>query len=228
MRKMIFFLLLFQAAFGAAQTRTLVIEPTFGKTALQLNTYYRLSKNDSLQITNLKFYISNLQFFNDGALVWVEPNAFYLIDAADSTRLKRSLKIPNHLTFNALQFDLGIDSITNVAGALGGDLDATKGMYWAWQSGYVNFKLEGRSNLCPTRKNAFQFHLGGYLTPHNALQTLYLKGISPNNLTLLFDLQPLFENLDLKTQNSIMIPSEETVLLAQKVAKSFKRMMNDK
>jgi hypothetical protein len=223
MRKIISFFLMFYTTFGAAQTSVLAIEPTFGSVSLALdNTFYHLSPNDSLQFTNLKFYISNLQFFNDSALIWTEPNAFYLIDASDSNTMKRTLNIPNHLKFNALQFNLGIDSVTNVAGALGGDLDATKGMYWAWQSGYVNFKLEGKSPLCPTRKNAFQFHLGGYVAPHNALKIIRLKNVSVENLTIQLDIQPFFENLDLKIQNSIMIPSDEAVLLAQKVAKSFK------
>ncbi len=223
MRKIISFFLIFYTTFGAAQTSVLAIEPTFGGSCLALeNTFYPLSSKDSLQITNLKFYISNLQFFNDSALIWTEPNAFYLIDASDSNTMKRALTIPNSLKFNALQFNLGIDSVTNVAGALGGDLDATKGMYWAWQSGYINFKLEGRSNLCPTRKNAFQFHLGGYLAPHNALKIIHLKNVSADNLNIQLDIQPFFDKLDLKTQNSVMIPSDEAVSFAQKVANLFK------
>jgi hypothetical protein len=223
MQKIISFVLMFYATVGAAQTSHLVIEPTFGNKPLSLdNPFYHLSEKDSLQFTTLKFYISNLQFFKDSALIWTEPNAFYLIDASDSNTMKRRLTIPNHLKFNALQFNLGIDSVTNVAGALGGDLDATKGMYWAWQSGYINFKLEGRSSLCPTRKNAFQFHLGGYLAPHNALRIIHLKNVSVGNLNILLDIQPMFENLDLKTQNSVMIPSDEAISLVQKVANLFK------
>ena len=77
------------------------------------------------------------------------------------------LEIPEDTEFDAIQFNLGIDSLTNVSGALGGDLDPTKGMYWTWQNGYVNFKLQGTSDLCNNPKNEFEFHLGGYLKPFN-------------------------------------------------------------
>ena len=79
------------------------------------------------------------------------------------------------MRFNTIAFNLGIDSITNVSGAQGGDLDPTKGMYWAWQSGFINIKLQGTSNSCPPPKNEFEFHLGGYQYPFNSLQTIILK-----------------------------------------------------
>ena len=68
-----------------------------------------------------------------------------------------ALQIPSNIPFSKLKFQLGIDSLTNVSGAMGGDLDPTKGMYWTWQSGYINMKIEGKSNSCKTRKNQFQF-----------------------------------------------------------------------
>ena len=74
-----------------------------------------------------------------------------------------------------IKFNLGIDSLTNVSGVMGGDLDPTKGMYWTWQSGYINFKMEGSSAVCPTRNHEFQFHIGGYQDPFYAMQTLELE-----------------------------------------------------
>ena len=146
------------------------------------------------------------------------------MDAADPSSLVLKLDAPAVETGQTLTFNLGIDSATNVAGALGGDLDPTRGMYWAWQSGYVNFKLEGTSPRCPTRKHVFQFHIGGFLAPHNALQTVTLplpKG-SENDLTVQFDVQQFLSNIDLTTQNSLMIPSDASVVLAHKAAQIFR------
>ena len=58
---------------------------------------------------------------------------------------------------------------------MGGDLDPTKGMYWAWQSGYINFKMEGSCSQCLATKNNFEFHLGGYQQPFYAMQTIELN-----------------------------------------------------
>jgi hypothetical protein len=106
---------------------------------------------------------------------------------------------------------------------MGGDLDPTKGMYWAWQSGYVNFKMEGKSPTCPTWKHKFQLHLGGYLAPFNALQTLdfNVKNID-NQIVIIFDASQFLENIDLKQQHTFMTPDENSVAFAKKASQCFK------
>ncbi len=201
----------------------LIIEPIYNNQPLQLHKYLPLPKADSVQITLLKFYVSNIQLLNNKTLVWEEPNSVHLMDLEDANSFKLSLNVPKSIVFNSIKINLGIDSLTNVSGALGGDLDPTKGMYWAWQSGYVNFKLEGKSPICPTRKHAFQFHLGGYLAPSYALQTIDFQLDKPlsDRIVLQLNIQDFLSNIDLKQQNSVMIPSEEAVLLAQKLAQLF-------
>ena len=191
---------------------------------MQLDTYLPLQNGDSAQITLLKFYLSNIELLNDKTVVWRELNSAHLMDLEDKNSFKVALNVPKSVVFNSIKMNLGIDSLTNVLGALGDDLDPTKGMYWAWQSGYVNFKLEGKSSICPTRKNEFQFHLGGYLAPNYAMQTIDFKLSKPNSdkITIQLNIQDFLSNIDLKQQNSIMIPSEEAVLLAQKIAQLFR------
>ena len=94
----------------------------------------------------------------------------HLIDVFEVDTLKINFKKLDFKKIKMIQFNIGIDSLTNVSGALGGDLDPQKGMYWAWQSGYINTKIEGRSPHCKNRKNAFQFHIGGYLQPFYAIR----------------------------------------------------------
>ena len=201
----------------------LIIEPIYGNNALQLDTYLPLQKGDSVQITLLKFYLSNIELLNDRKTVWRASNSVHLMDLEDTNSFKIALNVPKSIVFNSIKINLGIDSLTNVSGALGGDLDPTRGMYWAWQSGYVNFKLEGKSPICPTRKHEFQFHLGGYLAPNYALQTIDFQLDKPisDKITLQLNIQDFLSAIDLKHQNSVMIPSEEAVLLAQKIAQLF-------
>ncbi|MCB0479666.1 MAG: hypothetical protein KDC84_15975, partial [Crocinitomicaceae bacterium] len=114
---------------------------------------------DSIQISEFRFYVSNLVFEREGT-GFMEQESFHLVDIFGQNNF--DVNFPPFFKFDTLEFYLGIDSITNVAGVMGGDLDPTKGMYWTWQSGYINLKLEGKSPKSPTSKNEFQYHLGGY------------------------------------------------------------------
>jgi len=86
-------------------------------------------------------------------------------------------------------------------------------MYWAWQSGYINMKIEGNSNSCKTRKNAFHFHIGGYLQPNYAMRKIVLYPKS-ENFDIVMDLSKLFDHIHLSETNSIMIPGKEAMKLA--------------
>jgi hypothetical protein len=169
----------------------------------------------------LKFYISDVQLLYNDKTIWEEPNSYHLVDASQNQSLTFSSNISSGVFFNQLKFNLGIDSATNVSGALGGDLDPTKGMYWTWQSGYINLKLEGRSNRCKKRNNEFQFHLGGYQFPDNSLQTLLLNVHSNDTIVVLMDVGLFLSGIDLSLQNRIMSPGKEAVLLSESLAKIF-------
>jgi hypothetical protein len=161
--------------------------------------------------------------YQDSTVIWAEKNSFHLVDLSVTPSLALGLDVPKTLQFNHLKCNLGIDSLTNEAGAMGGDLDPTKGMYWAWQSGYVNFKMEGKSPICPTWKHKFQLHLGGYLAPFNALQTLDFKIKSiDNQIVIIFDASQFLENIDLKQQHTFMTPDENSVAFAKKASQCFK------
>lgn len=202
-----------------AQSNIFSFHPTFSNQPLKAELYYKINTTDSVQITSLKFYISNLELINGTKTVWEDKVKYHLVDAFDKKTL--ALQIPSNSSFTKIKFQLGIDSLTNVSGAMGGDLDPTKGMYWTWQSGYINFKLEGNSNLCKTRHNEFQFHLGGYQTPFNCLQTVFVQVKSTSTIKLNIDVEKFFQYIQLSQLNHIMSPSKEAVDLAEKVTETF-------
>ncbi len=183
--------------------------------------FVKINEQDSLRIETLKFYISNIQVIENDSVVWMEKNSFHLIDASDGKSMSLELNIPTSITYNKIKFGLGIDSSTNVAGVMGGDLDPTRGMYWTWQSGYINFKLEGKSSLCKTRNNEFEFHIGGYQSPYNTFQSVVLNTGNNRIIDVTIDCMKLFETIDLSKQNHIMSPGSEAVELSQKIAKIF-------
>lgn len=201
----------------------LLIYPSFGQTVLHLaDSVFLTEKFNFLQIESLKFYISNIQLLKDAKIVFEEKNSFHLIDAADENTWRISMQSDLQISFDELKFGLGIDSLTNVSGVLGGDLDPTKGMYWTWQSGYINFKLEGKSQSCKTKNSEFIFHLGGYKQPFGAYQTLSIPVNNINKIYLSLDLELLFRGIDLTKTNHLMSPGLEAVQLSKILATCFK------
>lgn len=185
-------------------------------------TYYRYNITDSILFDDLKIYLTNFRLLNGNKVVWTDQERYHLCEAADSTSFSFTLSTESH-GYNKIEFDLGIDSVTNASGIKGGSLDPTKGMYWAWQSGYINCKIEGKSNLCATRQHEFQYHLGGYLPPFYALQHISTEvhtGIKKVFINLPLD--EIFDSLDLRTKNQIMIPGNEAVNISRLIAQKIK------
>jgi hypothetical protein len=226
MKNFIIYILLSLIIFSTqAQTKKFKINFDIGyqQQKLQLDTvqYLLANKKGSVAFNNFKFYVSNICLLYNGKKVYAEKNSYHLVDISNVKSLAFSLNIPSTLHFNNMQYNLGIDSTTNSKGVLGKDLDPTKGMYWAWHSGYINFKLEGKSNVCKTRNNVFQFHLGGYQYPYNSSQIINLKLKNKNKATIQFDIYKFIEAINLATTNEIMTPSKVAVELSKNAALMF-------
>ncbi len=203
-------------------TTKIIFNPVFNSVPIIIeNKSYRLNQNDSIIFETLRFYVSDFQLLKNGTVVFTEPNSFHLIDSDDKNSLQFLLSKKMNIECDEVRFNLGIDSITNVSGAMGGDLDPTKGMYWTWQSGYINLMLEGRSKLCTSRNNEFQFHLGGYQFPYNAIQQIDLKLKTSETIEINFDLKKFFDSIKLAEQNHVMSPNEQAIIFSKSIAKCF-------
>lgn len=204
------------------QAITVHFKPVFHNQDIVLeDSSYLITGGNFIKFEMLKFYITNVQLLHDNKIIWKESNSFHLYDYSDSVHDKITLTTPKNIKYNQIQFNLGIDSVTNVSGALGGDLDPTKGMYWTWQSGYINFKLEGTCSLCSNPKKEFQFHVGGYQAPFNTLQTVSLKVNSNENTDVELELQKFIDGIDLSKHDHIMSPNQGAVFLSQLLVKCF-------
>ncbi len=192
------------------------VEPSFNKERLVLNTAKYISKKkDTLSIATFKFYVSNVVLEFENGTVFKEPKSVHLIDVEESNTLQFQLKKVPDLKIKKIRFNMGIDSLTNISGNLDGDLDPSLGMYWAWNSGYINMKLEGKSSSCKTIKKEFQFHIGGYLPNQNALQEVVL--LVPNDVSkihLKMDLSKWLNEVSLQETNSIMIPGAKAIAMS--------------
>jgi hypothetical protein len=166
---------------------------------------YPLGESDSIQFTDLKCYLSNIELIGKGNKDYKLSSSVYLIDAQDTSSFILDSTVDTR-NFKSISFTFGLDSITNTSGDLEGDLDPILGMYWAWNSGYIHYKFMGKSTRVPSKSQAFEFHIGGYRKPNATYFNLEFP-LTSNTLEL--DLYQLFsEKLNLTLQYQLMIPGK--------------------
>ena len=166
---------------------------------------------DTIHISKCSVYLSNFKFYQNEKLVFTDPEKAYLINLIDPIPL--NFEIPAQVKYNRVAFDIGVDSLTNVAGVLTNALDPRNGMYWSWQSGYVNFKIEG--DIKSTNNKSFQYHIGGYAAKLNALQSKSFEVSAGNKYIFKFSIIPLLTNCHKQNLFELMSPQLKAVQLAK-------------
>lgn len=186
-------------------------------------TNYISAQKDTLTFETIRFYLSNFQINYTDKSNYKEANSYHLVDFDKPETLNLTFNPHKNKEIESIQYNIGVDSLASVSGAMEGDLDATKGMYWAWQSGFINMKIEGKSNSCKTRKNKFQFHIGGYLEPYYALRKIKfnVNDNMDNEIPIIVDFAKLFNEIKLSETNTIMIPGKEAMKMADLSSQLF-------
>jgi hypothetical protein len=204
---------------------TVQINPVFNSEPLITGTKkYVTAAGDSLYVDQFIFYISAIQLIYEDGKTWQEKESYHLIDIVKTPIASFTLKDIPAGKITRLEFCIGIDSTTSVSGAYGGDLDPMYGMYWSWNSGYINAKLEGRSKSCKTHQNAFEFHIGGYLPKQYSIRkvSLPIEEIKTSKIILSADAAAWFKDISLSATNSIVIPGKEAMQMADNYSTMFK------
>ena len=215
-RKYLYFLLL--AWLSAPVHAQLRFALTYAGEALEVGRAYKLENGDEVVFESLRFYLSDIQVERAGD----QPLAVGGKDIEDPKSLEVALDPAAANGLDVLSFSLGIDPATQQAGAMGGDLDPANGMYWAWQSGYIHFKLEGSTAACPARNHKFQFHLGGFMAPNNSVQTIRLP-FHPNAETVIeLPIDQFLRQFDLSKEYEVMRPCARAVELSARLGQLFR------
>ena len=153
----ILFFLFFQLQLLANQQKdSLGIKLIFNDKSIIIDENYISKNQDTIAFSSIKFYISDLEVNYFDNTKFKQKNSYHLIDISNPKSLRLNIDDSTEKEIKSIKFNIGIDSLANVSGALSGDLDLQNGMYWAWQSGYINMKIEGLSSSCKTRKNIFK------------------------------------------------------------------------
>jgi hypothetical protein len=150
---------------------------------------YLNAAGDSFQVDMLKYYIGQFEWIKEDGSVFKSEN-YQLINASNSSSLSFTLdSIPNG-TYTGLRIHLGVDSIHNHSFTQYAALDASSGMVWSWNTGYIFYKHEGKYRDSAGVHQNLLFHYGTDRTYTSALLSL-------NNLVINSDTRQLKLKLDL-------------------------------
>jgi len=163
-------------------------------------------ERDTFSISKFRFYLGRLSaIYPDSTKNKKNVSGYYLIDLSDSSSLHIRLPVSAG-SCKGLEFQIGIDSLDQLQGAQTGVLDPIRGMFWTWNSGYTNLKMEGASSASAEPAHQFAYHIGGTRDPYNTVFKLdmittdhILTQISKGqevNMELRFELALFFQKLE--------------------------------
>jgi hypothetical protein len=146
-----------------------------GSIPLALDTVqYKNELGQPFTITKFKYYISNIHLHKtDSSLVSVDKYFLINEDEPDSKTITLT-DIPTS-QFTGIDFIIGVDSLHNCSGAQSGALDPVNAMFWAWNTGYIFLKLEGKAAASKSPGHLFEYHIGGYQQPTNCIRKVSLN-----------------------------------------------------
>jgi len=193
--------------------------PLWGEKRLLANEPLHCRNGDSLKLKKLAWYISDLHLMLGSTTVWRDEEKARLMGAGVTGELKIKINYADTIQFDAVEFYAGIDSLTNCSGAFVGSLDPANGMYWTWQSGFINTKIEAESNS----GRELQLHLGGYRWPFASVMKVKLPIAAATNKILIgIDLQSVIEAALAENTERVMQPGKNALNLSVKWAEGFK------
>ena len=156
---------------------TFIIHFSFfvGQQPLQLSTtQYQNKYHEPFSIEQCKYYISAIRITGENGETQTLLQSTHLVDAADSATLtlQFTTSIP---VITSIRFDLGVDSQANTGGVHNGDLDPMFGMFWTWNTGYIDARLEGHSDSAHAPAHRFTWDVGGYRPGVDATRPVVLS-----------------------------------------------------
>jgi hypothetical protein len=158
----------------ATKTHTLTIHfenVVDGKPLVLDSVTYTNALKQPFTVSKFKFYIGSINIAtNDGNAVSI--GKAYLINEEDPQSKDISINLFDIDTIEDISLTVGIDSARSCSGAQTGALDPVNAMFWAWNTGYVFVKMEGRSPLSTQPGHLLEFHIGGYRTPYNCIRDI--------------------------------------------------------
>ena len=198
-------------------------QPASGKLVITLDNFvgdqplvtdtvtYKNALGQPFTITKFRYYIGEIHLINAKNEV-TNFKRYFLIDEDEPESKKVELDHIPDQDYTAIEFTIGVDSASNCSGAQSGALDPANAMFWAWNTGYIFLKLEGKSPMSNSPGHIFEYHIGGYKEPANCIRTVKLQLSKPlninrnNQLRIKVDIAEILKtptNIDFTTLSSV-------------------------
>jgi hypothetical protein len=186
---------------GVAEGQSAVVvhhQVTLGDAKVVLGEWQKSDSNVSVRIDKLRWYVSLPPAGKKGSKAW-------LLDLADSASLDQQMSRPVN---NKISLLFGIDSAIQVGGVGTGALDPLRGMYWTWQTGYVQWKMEGAIRVDGV-ESPLELHLGGFdgATKSQSMLSDYLIYPTTNSVIAQWDISPFLSEVVRRKKFGVMSPS---------------------
>ncbi len=139
-------------------------ENFFGNDELVLNTgNYTTSQNEQITVSTFNYWITNIKFINSDGTEYAEPESYRVLKAKSHSTLHFHVADVPVGTYTGVKFMIGVDVPRNTSGAQTGALDPNVNgdMYWTWNTGYIQAKLEGTYKDANNADQGFRHHIGG-------------------------------------------------------------------
>lgn len=134
--------------------------------AFTMNTnLYHPMTSDTLNVSLLKFYVSNIKLKDMDGNWWAEEESYHLVNLSSEATNTITLNNVPAAHYTELSYTIGVDSARNVSGSQTGALDPANDMFWSWNSGYIMMKIEGTK----VGGGTFAYHLGGFSGTNNVV-----------------------------------------------------------
>lgn len=132
-------------------------------------TTYSKSNNESFQLSNLKYIISNVRVTDNEGNTFtypIEDNVF-IVDEEDGNNAGEIWVVLNDVdaaNYTEISFGIGIDQDRFSLGAEGQgdflDLASEEGMMWSWASGYKFVRFDGTFSTSTVTDEPLNIHMG--------------------------------------------------------------------
>ena len=210
---------------------TMEFSHNFNGDSFTLNQEYTSSLGEKLELSKVRYYISNVKLEKADGTVWTEENSYHLVEGDDAATMKISFADVPVGEYQSISYMIGVDSLHNVSGTQEGALDPANNMFWSWNNGYIFFKIEGYSSA--STSNSFAYHVGGFAGANNAIttnthsmadHTLKINGTDTPQLHFEVDLNKAFDGstkIKIADLNGIHMPGQMAVHMAHNFKAAF-------
>lgn len=221
---------------GDANTQQvkIAIENVVNGKKLELNRQkYVNAHGDTFSVRMYKYYISNIILVAQDGKEYKEKESYHLVNESKPKSKEFVLENVPAGTYSEIRFTIGVDSLHNVSGAQGGQLDPINAMFWDWNTGYIMAKFEGYTP--DERGEEIAFHIGGYAGENSVLRdvsipfsTGKLQVAAGGNIAEIYlnsDLAEWFKSpkeIDFTKTSSVTMEGAEAVEIANNYADMFK------